>query len=113
MSLEELSEQLSLVDKTTAAAVALVGLVTYKIYDHYSSVVCATKTHVAPDENFCSQKYLHRSKSTQLECRPDFSGLGRLLSSSPQMLICLSEKDMKKLAGTQGIPSKSFPNYGS
>lgn len=43
MSLEELSEQLPFIDKTTVAAVALVGLVAYKTYDHYSSVVCATK----------------------------------------------------------------------
>lgn len=51
ISLEELSEQIPFVDKTTVAAVALVGFVTYKIYDHYSSVVCAQ--NIDSDENLC------------------------------------------------------------
>lgn len=51
ISLEELSEQLPFVDKSTVAAVALVGFVTYKIYDHYSSVVCIVEILIF-DKNF-------------------------------------------------------------
>lgn len=47
--LEEFSEQLPFANKTAVAAVALAGLVTYKVYEHYSSVVCATKILIPND----------------------------------------------------------------
>lgn len=49
--LEEFSE-LPFANKTAVAAVALAGLVTYKVYEHYSSVVCTMKILI-PDENVC------------------------------------------------------------
>lgn len=39
MALKELLEELSSFDKTTVATVALVGLITYRIYHHYSTYV--------------------------------------------------------------------------
>lgn len=49
--LEEFSE-LPFTNKTAVAAVALAGLVTYKVYEYYASVVCTMKI-LTPDKNIC------------------------------------------------------------